>query len=344
MAILIALAPLLFTGKALFTGGVYAPLDILYLGEPYMSVRDSAGMTMVRSPLLSDVVPVLYDGNPAWPEPDVLWKIVEQTGTVFFGASPTYQQILEKQSIVPRERFALSKLKAVMLAGSPVSPECMLWFYRNVKEALWVLTGSGGTDVCTGFTGGVQTLPVYAGEMQARYGFRTVLGVPMLREGEAVGVIALLRNHGRAFAPAEISLAQTFADQAVIAIENVRLFNETKEALERQTATAEILKVISESPTDVQPVFDVIAGRAAPLTGADYGWVFRFDGDLIRNVHKEDLERLGLTIDEGKAKALDNLRALVNNGEDFQDQLSMAASGFGYIVRFGHWLSASCMV
>ncbi len=120
------------------------------------------------SALLADVVPVLYDGNPAWPDPDVLWKTVEESGTAFFGASPTYQQILEKQNIVPRERFDLSKLKAIMLAGSPVSPECMHWFYGNVKEDLWVLTGSGGTDVCSGFTGGVQTLPVYAGEMQAR--------------------------------------------------------------------------------------------------------------------------------------------------------------------------------
>jgi acetoacetyl-CoA synthetase len=120
------------------------------------------------SALLADVIPVLYDGNPAWPEPDVLWKTVEQSGTEFFGASPTYQQILEKQKIVPRERFDLSKLDTVMLAGSPVSPECMLWFYENVKKDLWVQTGSGGTDVCCGFTGGVPTLPVYAGEMQAR--------------------------------------------------------------------------------------------------------------------------------------------------------------------------------
>jgi acetoacetyl-CoA synthetase len=122
---------------------------------------------LVSAPL-ADVCPVLYDGNPAWPEADVLWKTVAETGTSFFGASPTYQQILEKQGIVPRERFDLTKLKTVMLAGSPVSPECMLWFYKNVKEDLWVQTGSGGTDVCTGFTGGVQTLPVYAGEMQAR--------------------------------------------------------------------------------------------------------------------------------------------------------------------------------
>jgi len=118
-------------------------------------------------------------------------------------------------------------------------------------------------------------------ELQKRHGFRTVLNVPLLREGEALGVIAVLRNEVRPFTPAEISLLQTFADQAVIAIQNVRLFNETRDALERQTATAEVLRVISESPTDVQPVFDIIAARAARLTEADYGWVLPFDGELI---------------------------------------------------------------
>jgi acetoacetyl-CoA synthetase len=84
-----------------------------------------------------------------------------------FGASPTYVDQLARNGIVPRERYPLSKLRTISLAGSPATPECMAWFYGNVKPDLWVANGSGGTDCCTGFVGGVPTLPVHAGEIQA---------------------------------------------------------------------------------------------------------------------------------------------------------------------------------
>src|SRR5207244_7723930 len=84
-------------------------------------------------------------------------------------------------------------------------------------------------------------------------GFRAVLSVPLLREDDAYGAIFLYRREPRPFSPSHITLVQTFARQAAIAIDNVRLFNQTKEALEQQTAIAEILRVISASPTDVQP-------------------------------------------------------------------------------------------
>jgi len=120
------------------------------------------------SALLVDVIPVLYDGNPAYPEADVLWAMVERTGASFFGASPTYVSILEKAGIVPKDRFDLSRLKSVLLAGSPVTAECMAWFYRCVKSDVWAHSGSGGTDLCAGIVGGIVILPLYAGEIQGR--------------------------------------------------------------------------------------------------------------------------------------------------------------------------------
>src|SRR5579859_1302281 len=117
---------------------------------------------------LSGVCPVLYDGNPAYPTPDVLWKVAQDSRASFFGASPAYVDVMARAGIVPRERFDLSHLRAIMPAGSPVSPECTAWFYRNVKQDVWIATGSGGTDCCTGFVGGVPTQPVYAGEIQGR--------------------------------------------------------------------------------------------------------------------------------------------------------------------------------
>jgi GAF domain-containing protein len=96
-------------------------------------------------------------------------------------------------------------------------------------------------------------------------GTRTVAATPLRHEGKPIGVLIVYRDRLAAFTDEELALLQTFADQAVIAIENARLFNETQEALERQTATAEILKVIASSPSDVQPVFDAIAERSNQL-------------------------------------------------------------------------------
>jgi GAF domain-containing protein len=127
--------------------------------------------------------------------------------------------------------------------------------------------------------------------MAARLGFRTILSVPLLREDEAIGAIMIRRQELRPFSQKQIDLLTTFADQAVIAIENSRLFEEVQvrnrdltELLEQQTATSEILRVISSSPTDIQPVFDVLAENATRLCSAQLSAVFRFDGELAHLV------------------------------------------------------------
>jgi signal transduction histidine kinase/putative methionine-R-sulfoxide reductase with GAF domain len=135
-------------------------------------------------------------------------------------------------------------------------------------------------------------------------GYRTLVAVPMLREGDAIGALTMRRQEVQPFTDKQIALLKIFADQAVIAIENVRLFTELQarnqaltEALEQQTATSEILKVISSSPTDTQPVFDVIIRNAVRLCGALYGAVYRLDGevaDLVghHNVPPEELAEM----------------------------------------------------
>ena len=115
-------------------------------------------------------------------------------------------------------------------------------------------------------------------------GFRTFLAAPLGQQEELVGLLNARRTEVRPFTPAQIKLLETFADQAVIAIENVRLFNELKELLEQQTATSEILRVIASSPTAIQPVLDVIAGNAARICGTSDVSIIRVEDDAYRVV------------------------------------------------------------
>src|SRR5262249_7585459 len=118
-------------------------------------------------------------------------------------------------------------------------------------------------------------------EFQKIGGYRTVLAVPMLREGVLIGVFSLNRDEVQPFTEKQIQLVTTFANQAVIAIENVRLFTELEARNRELTATSEILRVISTSPTDVQPVFDTIVASAAHLCDAVFSALGTFDGELM---------------------------------------------------------------
>ncbi|MDH5331439.1 MAG: GAF domain-containing protein, partial [Aquincola sp.] len=135
-------------------------------------------------------------------------------------------------------------------------------------------------------------IPPVMRRMGELVGYHSIAFAPMLWEGRGIGVVGVARSRG-AFSDKELALLQTFADQAVIAIQNARLFHETQEALARQTATSDVLQVISESPTDVQPVFDIIAEQAASLTAARFCLVTRLDGEQLQLVSLHGVNEAG---------------------------------------------------
>src|ERR1700738_4909304 len=117
-------------------------------------------------------------------------------------------------------------------------------------------------------------------ERALRHGHRATLVVPLLHEGTAIGAILVRRREARPFTDKQIELVSNFAKQVVIAIENVRLLNELRESLQQQTATADVLKVISSSPGELMLVFDAMLQNAVRICEAKFGVMFRFDGDL----------------------------------------------------------------
>jgi acetoacetyl-CoA synthetase len=123
---------------------------------------------LLLAALLTGAGIVLYDGNPAWPSLDLLWKLAADCGVTSFGASPTYVQMMEKARLKPMDGHELSRLESVVVAGAPSTPETFEWFYRCVKKDLWVTSQSGGTELCSGFVGATPLLPVHAGEIQTR--------------------------------------------------------------------------------------------------------------------------------------------------------------------------------
>src|SRR5262249_21138140 len=115
-------------------------------------------------------------------------------------------------------------------------------------------------------------------------GYRGVLSVPMLHEDESIGTITIFRQEAEPFANKQIELLTNFAKQAVIAIENARLLHELRESLDQQTATSEVLKVISSSPGDLTPVFESMLENATRICGASFGSMLLREGDLLRRV------------------------------------------------------------
>jgi GAF domain-containing protein/HAMP domain-containing protein/anti-sigma regulatory factor (Ser/Thr protein kinase) len=184
----------------------------------------------------------------------------------------------------------------------------------------------------------------HIGRQAARMGFiRTILGVPLLREGEAIGAFGLSRQRVEPFSDRQIDLVRTFADQAVIAIESTRLLSELRESLEQQTATAEVLSVINASPGDLTPVFDAMVEKALRLCQAKYGGLALFEGDhYLAQSTRGFPEQLVEFVTQPLRILPDSAPDLLRRGEDIVHMLDAADTspeqrwpGLQAIIDFG---------
>ncbi|MBC8417177.1 MAG: acetoacetate--CoA ligase [Desulfobacterales bacterium] len=123
---------------------------------------------IVQGGLLLGSTPILYDGSPGYPDMDVFWGLAEKTGMNVLGASAAFITACMSTGMEPGKDHDLSRLKAIGSTGSPLSPEGFKWVYDHVKRDVWLVSTSGGTDICSGFLGGCPLLPVHAGELQCR--------------------------------------------------------------------------------------------------------------------------------------------------------------------------------
>jgi GAF domain-containing protein len=212
-----------------------------------------------------------------------------------FDLQPILQSVVETAERLCRADqtviFRLEDGAYRFAAGHSQTPE-----YLEIERQAVILPGHGtvvGRAVLTRQVARIDDAwsdPLYEEKGDAKIGgARSMIGVPLMRQGEPIGAIGLARSEVDPFTEREIELVVTFADQAVIAIENVRLFEaeqqrtqELTESLEQQTATAKVLDVISRSAFDLHAVFETVAESSVRLCGADRAFIFRFDGELLQ--------------------------------------------------------------
>jgi GAF domain-containing protein/anti-sigma regulatory factor (Ser/Thr protein kinase) len=212
-----------------------------------------------------------------------------------FELQPVLQSVVETAMRLCRaEQAVIYRLEEGayrFAAGHSSVPE-----YLEIERQTTIVPGSGSVVGRAALTRQVARIddawtdPLYEKKNDAKVGgVRSMIGVPLMREGESIGVIALARNRVEPFVDREIELVATFADQAVIAIENVRLFtvlrqrtDDLTELLEQQTATSKVLDVISRSAFNLQAVFETVVESSGRLCGADRAFILRFDGELLR--------------------------------------------------------------
>ena len=216
---------------------------------------------------------------------DVL-KVISRSA---FDLQPVFDVIAENAvSLCEAERAFIFRYDGRVLravAHCNAGPEVQQFVYQNpIAPGRQSISARAALERRTIHVADVQADPDYHYALRDVGPIRTLLAVPMIKGDELVGVIASYRLELKPFSTDQITLLETFADQAVIAIENARLFNETQEALERQTATAEVLNVINSSPGDLAPVFETILEKAHSLCGVSYGSLQLYDGEKFRAV------------------------------------------------------------
>ena len=180
-------------------------------------------------------------------------------------------------------RFDGKLLRAV--ASYNVGPENWDFVHRNpIAPGRYSISARAALERRTVQVPDVQADPEYAYVIRDVEPIRTVLSVPMLKGDDLVGTITVNRLKVKPFTDKQVALVETFADQAVIAIENTRLLNELRESLQQQTATADVLNTIASSPGELEPVFEAMLANATQICGAEFGLLYRSEGDMFRTV------------------------------------------------------------
>ena len=211
-------------------------------------------------------------------------EVLQVVSASAFSLQPVFDAIAEKAvRLCEAERAFIFRFDGEFLqavAYYNVGPELREFVDRNpIVPGRYSITARAALERRTVHVPDVQADPDYAYAFRDVQPIRTILAVPMLKGDDLVGIVTIYRLEARLFAEKQVALVETFAAQAVIAVENTRLLSELRESLQQQTATSEVLRVISSSPGELEPVFEAMLANATRLCDASYGTLWLHEGD-----------------------------------------------------------------